>query len=86
MANLFSLFGIGLVLVAIRDIYQSQRTIQHNFPIIGHFRYWLEAIGPELRQHWVANDREETPFNRSERSWVYASAKNQNNNTGFGTI
>ncbi len=81
----FSLLGVVLVLVVIRDIYQTTRTIQHNFPIVGHFRYWLEAIGPELRQYWVANDREETPFNRSERSWIYASAKNQNNNTGFGT-
>jgi glutamate synthase (ferredoxin) len=80
-----SIVGVVVVLVAIRDIMQTKRTIQHNFPVVGHFRYWLESIGPELRQYWVADDREETPFNRSERSWVYASAKNQNNNTGFGT-
>jgi len=81
----FYLVGISLVVVALRDVLQNKRTIQHNFPVVGHFRYWLEAIGPELRQYWVANDKEETPFNRSERSWVYASAKNQNNNTGFGS-
>ena len=53
--------------------------------MVGHIRYWLERIGPELRQYIVANNREELPFNRSERSWVYASAKKQNNYQGFGT-
>jgi glutamate synthase (ferredoxin) len=42
-------------------------------------------IGPELRQYWVANDKEEMPFNRSERAWVYSTAKKQNNTFGFGT-
>jgi glutamate synthase (ferredoxin) len=73
------------VVVAVRDILQRSHTIQHNFPVVGHFRYWLERIGPELRQYWVANDKEERPFNRSERTWIYASAKGQNNNFGFGT-
>ncbi len=45
----------------------------------------LEKIGPELRQYLVANNREELPFNRIERSWIYASAKKQNNYEGFGT-
>src|SRR5690606_41428626 len=47
--------------------------------------YFLESIGPELRQYIVAGNREELPFNRVERGWVYASAKNQNNYEGFGT-
>ncbi|REJ85442.1 MAG: FMN-binding glutamate synthase family protein [Acidobacteria bacterium] len=42
-------------------------------------------IGPEMRQYWVANDKEETPFTRNERRWVYTSAKDQNTNQGFGT-
>lgn len=75
-----------LILVAIRDIFFNRKhTIQHNFPIVGHIRYMLESIGPELRQYIVANNREELPFNRSQRSWVYASAKRQNNYQGFGT-
>ena len=77
---------IVLVLVAIKDIFFSKKhTILHNFPIIGHFRYMLESIGPELRQYIVANNREELPFNRIERGWIYASAKNENNYEGFGT-
>ncbi|MEM6703236.1 MAG: FMN-binding glutamate synthase family protein [Acidobacteriota bacterium] len=71
--------------VAIYDVTQTRHAILHNFPVVGHFRYWLETIGPEMRQYWVANDKEEAPFNRQERSWVYASSKGQNNNQGFGT-
>ena len=67
---------IVLILVAVKDIFFSKRhTIMHNFPIVGHFRYMLESIGPELRQYIVANNREELPFNRIERGWIYASAK-----------
>ncbi|MBI1182908.1 FMN-binding glutamate synthase family protein [bacterium] len=77
---------IALLLVFIYDVFlQRKHIIQHNFPLVGHIRYWLEKIGPELRQYIVANNREELPFNRSERSWVYASAKKQNNYQGFGT-
>lgn len=77
---------IVLGLVALRDIFfQRRHTISHNFPIIGHLRYVLEHIGPELRQYLVANNREELPFNRIERGWIYASAKKENNYEGFGT-
>ncbi|EQA46525.1 glutamate synthase domain protein [Leptospira broomii serovar Hurstbridge str. 5399] len=80
-----AIVGIFLVIVFIHDIVQRKHTIKHNFPIVGHIRYLFEMIGPELRQYWVANDKEEMPFNRAERSWVYATAKKQNNNFGFGT-
>lgn len=77
---------IFLLLVATRDIFFNKyHTITHNFPVVGHIRYMLESIGPELRQYIVANNREELPFNRIERSWIYASAKNMNNYKGFGT-
>ena len=77
---------IVLALIAIRDIFFNKKhIITHNFPIVGHFRYALESIGPELRQYIVANNREELPFNRIERGWIYASAKNENNYEGFGT-
>ncbi|UNZ00499.1 FMN-binding glutamate synthase family protein [Zhouia spongiae] len=77
---------IILFIIAIRDIFvQRSHTISHNFPIVGHIRYMLESIGPELRQYLVANNREELPFNRIERGWIYASAKRENNYEGFGT-
>ena len=74
-----------LLLVAIHDVAQRRHAVVHNYPIIGHLRYFMEFIGPELRQYWVADDKEEQPFNRSERSWIYATAKGQNNYFGFGT-
>lgn len=76
----------ALAIVAFRDVFlQRKHTISHNFPIIGHLRYMMESIGPEMRQYFVANNREELPFNRIERSWIYASAKKENNYEGFGT-
>ncbi|HEV7381363.1 MAG TPA: FMN-binding glutamate synthase family protein [Dyadobacter sp.] len=74
-----------LLAIALRDIFQKKHTIQHNFPLVGHFRYMIEKIGPELRQYIVANNREELPFNRRQRSWIYASSKKENNYQGFGT-
>lgn len=71
--------------VFLYDITQKKSSIKHNFPVVGHLRYLLERIGPELRQYWVANDKEETPFNRAERRWIYATSKKQDNNFGFGT-
>jgi hypothetical protein len=56
-----------------------------NFPVIGHGRYLLEAVGPELRQYIVTGNDEERPFSRDQRRWVYASSKLENNYFGFGT-
>ncbi|MBC7486204.1 MAG: FMN-binding glutamate synthase family protein [Cytophagaceae bacterium] len=76
----------ALALIAVKDIFFNRRhAIKHNFPVVGHLRYYLEKIGPELRQYIVSNNREELPFNRSQRSWVYASSKKENNYQGFGT-
>ncbi len=71
--------------VAVRDLRQRQHAILRNFPVLGHARYWIEAIGPELRQYIVAGNDEERPFSRDQRRWVYASAKLENNYFGFGT-
>jgi glutamate synthase domain-containing protein 2 len=71
--------------VAARDMFQREHTLLRNFPVIGHARYLLESIGPELRQYLVAGNNEERPFTRDQRRWVYASAKGDNNYFGFGT-
>ena len=71
--------------VAARDLLQRDHAILRNFPVVGHARFWLEAIGPELRQYIVAGNDEERPFSRDQRRWVYASSKLQNNYFGFGT-
>ena len=78
--------GAGAVAaVAVRDLLQREHTVLRNYPVVGHARYLLEAIGPELRQYLVAGNEEERPFTRDQRRWVYASAKKENNYFGFGT-
>ncbi len=73
---------LGLI---VYDVTQRSHAILRNFPIVGHFRYWLEGVGPELRQYIVTGNDEERPFSRDQRRWVYASSKRQNNYFGFGT-
>ncbi|MFI9494401.1 MULTISPECIES: FMN-binding glutamate synthase family protein [Streptomyces] len=75
----------ALALVAARDLVQKKHALLRNFPVIGHARYLLEAIGPELRQYVVTSNEEERPFSRDQRTWIYASAKEENNYFGFGT-
>lgn len=74
-----------LAAVAIYDLFISQDNVLRNFPVIGHLRYLLIELGPELRQYIVAGNREEAPFNREERDWIYRSADGENNYFGFGT-
>ncbi len=74
-----------LIVVLIHDVTQKRHAIIRNFPIVGHLRYLLEALGPELRQYIVTSNDEERPFSRDQRRWVYSSAKRDNEYFGFGT-
>ena len=75
----------ALLVVVIYDLTQKKHAVLRNFPIVGHFRYWLEAVGPELRQYIVTGNDEERPFSRDQRRWVYASSKQENPYFGFGS-
>lgn len=77
--------ALSLVGLTAYDLLQKKHAILRNFPILGHFRYLFEKVGPELRQYIVTNNDEERPFSRDQRTWIYASAKKQNNYFGFGT-
>ena len=74
-----------LATVAGYDLTQRQHAILRNFPLIGHLRYLLESVGPELRQYIVTDNRQERPFDRDQRRWIYTSAKGINNNFAFGS-
>jgi len=74
-----------LVALFVHDVTQTKWHILRNWPIVGHLRYLLIKVGPELRQYIVAHNREEAPFNRLEREWIYHSADRVNNYFGFGT-
>lgn len=80
----FLLFG-GLSVVGWWDMTQSHRAVLRNYPIIGHFRYMLEKVRPEIRQYFLESDTEATPFSRSQRSLVYARAKGETDKRPFGT-
>jgi glutamate synthase domain-containing protein 2 len=71
--------------VIIHDLTQRRHAILRNFPILGHFRYLFESVGPELRQYIVTSNNEERPFSRDQRSWIYASSKRENNYFAFGS-
>jgi glutamate synthase domain-containing protein 2 len=77
--------GAALGGLVLHDLTQKRHAIIRNFPVIGHFRYLLEEVGPELRQYIVTSNDEERPFSRDQRRWVYASAKKEINTFGFGT-
>ena len=63
IAGVIGLVLLGCVVaVAAFDIWQKKHAILHNFPVIGHFRYLLESIGPELRQYIVTSNNEERPL------------------------
>ncbi len=89
MATLFVLLiGIGVLVVIvlfILDVTQTKSAIRRNYPVVGRFRYFFEHLGGFFRQYFFAMDREEMPFNRSQRSWVYRAAKNIDNTVGFGS-
>lgn len=82
---LLALLGVALLGLAIFDVSQRRHAVLRNFPIVGHLRYLLEMVGPELRQYIVTDNNAERPFSRDERRWVYASAKGEINLFGFGT-
>jgi glutamate synthase domain-containing protein 2 len=86
------LFAVGLGTMVLYTIYlywtdshQTAQAIRRNYPVVGRFRYFLEHLGVFLRQYFFAQDREELPFNRAQRAWVYRAAKNLDNTLAFGS-
>lgn len=96
LLSLFTIIGfgvgwlsllLGLVLcgVGFYDLKQSKHAVLRNYPVIGHLRYMLEYIRPEMRQYFVESDKEAAPFSRAQRSLVYQRAKGESDKQPFGT-
>ena len=96
LLSLFSLvvFGVGwiallcfalLLAVGVYDLRQSRHSVLRNYPVIGHMRFALEYIRPEMRQYFIESDREAAPFSRAQRSLVYQRSKGEPDNRPFGT-
>ncbi|MEO1897534.1 MAG: FMN-binding glutamate synthase family protein [Cycloclasticus sp.] len=84
------IFAVGVFLlialvIYIKDSLQKESTILRNYPLIGRFRFLFEKMGEFFRQYFFAMDREELPFNRAQRSWVYRAAKNVDSTVAFGS-
>ena len=75
-----------LALVGVRDLFQPHHSIQRNYPVIGHIRWFAELVRPEIRQYLFEADEEAAPFSRSQRSLVYRRAKNEAGDHPFGTL
>ncbi len=86
----FLMFGLmtGIVVIAflyVTDITQTKQTVRRNYPVIGRFRYVFEHLGGFFRQYFFAQDREEMPFNRAQRTWVYRACKDMDTTVAFGS-
>jgi glutamate synthase domain-containing protein 2 len=88
-------YGIGTVIgfvligafafVFLRDITQKKHSVLRNYPVVGRLRFFFEQLGEYFRQYFFMGDREEMPFNRATRAWVYRLAKNEGGTIGFGS-
>jgi glutamate synthase domain-containing protein 2 len=77
-------FG-ALALLGTWDLLQKRSTLRRNYPILAHFRYGLESVGPEMRQYFIEGDTAEVPFSRQQRALVYQRAKGVNDVVPFGS-
>lgn len=75
----------GLVYLYVQDVTQEKHAVLRNFPLVGHLRYFFETLGEYFRQYFFLGDRDEMPFDRATRSWVYRMAKNEGGIIGFGS-
>lgn len=87
LALMSLLLGIPLLLAALYvvDRNQTRHALRRNYPLLARFRYLFEHLGEFFRQYFFAMDREEMPFNRAERSWVYRAAKKVDSTIAFGS-
>ena len=83
--QLMTLLFLALTLLGLRDVRQPRRSILRNYPVIGHLRFLLEFIRPEIRQYFVEGDNDAAPFSRAQRSIVYQRAKGDPEQRPFGT-
>lgn len=83
---LLPLVAIVLTVIGVRDMAQTRHAVLRNYPVIGHMRFMLEYIRPEMRQYFIEGDHEALPFSRAQRSLVYQRAKGESDSRPFGTL
>ena len=83
---ILALTGAALTGVGVYDLRQTRHAVSKNYPVSARLRYLLEFFRPEIRQYFIEDDREETPFSREQRALVYRRAKGIEGLRPFGTI
>jgi glutamate synthase domain-containing protein 2 len=85
-AVLWSLVVIGpLAIIGFRDALQREHTVLRNFPLIGHVRYFMEMMRPEIQQYFIESNVDAFPIEREFRSLVYQRSKDVLETQPFGT-
>ena len=51
-----------LTAVGVRDVIQRHHSILRNYPVLGHVRWMVELVRPEIRQYLLQSDEEAAPF------------------------
>ena len=82
---LFCLFVLTMLVLFVIDVTQTSNAVRRNFPVIGRFRALFQKLGEFFRQYFFAFDRQELPFNRAERVWVYRASRDVDNTRAFGS-
>lgn len=77
--------GVALLVVAVHDLVQRRHAILRNYPVLGHLRFLLEAIRPELQQYFIERNWDGRPFDRDTRTTIYERAKDAKEEQAFGT-
>jgi len=78
-------FIIPITILGLKDIFQTKHIILRNYPVLGHFRFLLESIRPEIQQYFIERFDDGAPFSREQRSIVYQRAKGELDSSAFGT-
>lgn len=75
----------ALVLVGGYDLLQRRHSVLRNYPVLGHMRYLLEGIRPELQQYFIERNVDGRPFDRDVRTIIYERAKGVHGEMSYGT-
>jgi glutamate synthase domain-containing protein 2 len=74
-----------LAVVGLYDLVQRKHSVLRNYPVLGHLRFLLEALRPELQQYFIERNFDGRPFDRDVRSLIYERAKGTAAELAFGT-
>ena len=77
---------VPLIVIGILDMFQTSQSIRRLYPVLGHFRYMLESVRPEIQQYFVESETSGAPIAREFRSLVYQRAKGVRDTRPFGTV